>query len=179
MEETRITETQPPTFSHSSTSSSSSSSTTTTSSSSSSSSSGPDALPDFDENKKTRAKKCSKKVLEGKTSNETNKRHKTTTSPKDIQAAAAKAAASNFRELRSRKVVEAELPISDSPTTVSPSTDDDDTLFDLPDLFLDFTDRIDGFCYSLSQQPAVEEPVEIGIWLEEPLLYEYVQLESP
>ncbi|XP_040993702.1 ethylene-responsive transcription factor ERF034-like [Juglans microcarpa x Juglans regia] len=86
-----------------------------------------------------------------------------TKSPKDIQAAAAKAAASTFvQEPRIRSQVEP-IPGSESSisatlsmdnteesTTCSPCTDEDDTLFDLPDLFIKGTDLSrdhHGLCY--------------------------------
>uniref|UniRef100_A0A2N9EEX9 AP2/ERF domain-containing protein n=1 Tax=Fagus sylvatica TaxID=28930 RepID=A0A2N9EEX9_FAGSY len=57
-------------------------------------------------------------------------------------------------------------------STFSPSTDDDDTLFDLPDLFIDGTDRIDhGFCYYSSSWQLCA--ADSGFRLEEPYLWEY------
>ncbi|KAF5470006.1 hypothetical protein F2P56_010560 [Juglans regia] len=86
-----------------------------------------------------------------------------TKSPKDIQAAAAKAAASTFvQEPRIRSQVEPipgmESSISatlsmdntEESTICSPCTDEDNTLFDLPDLFIKGTDlSLDhhGLCY--------------------------------
>ncbi|GMY23302.1 ethylene-responsive transcription factor ERF034 [Fagus crenata] len=114
-------------------------------------------------------------------------------SPKDIQAAAAKAAAATFlqpKQCGNEAEAEAEpsqvelLPPagSDSSTilsmentqesTFSPSTDDDDALFDLPDLFIDGTDRIDnGFCYYSSSWQLCA--ADSGFRLEEPYLWEY------
>ncbi|KAK9275039.1 hypothetical protein L1049_022297 [Liquidambar formosana] len=56
-----------------------------------------------------------------------------TSSRKDIQAAAVKAAAFSYPRCQSSN---------------SALADDDDTFFDLPDLFLDLGHPIDGFCYS-------------------------------
>ncbi|KAL3537049.1 hypothetical protein ACH5RR_000415 [Cinchona calisaya] len=114
-----------------------------------------------------------------------------TISPKDIQAAAAKAAASTFLSESNDVVAEAEpsqaeLPTSHSSTDLSlhniqessnsPSTDDDDTFFDLPDLSLDCTDHMEGYnCFygsswqQLQLQLAGAEP---GFRLEEPFLWE-------
>ncbi|XP_017970720.1 PREDICTED: ethylene-responsive transcription factor ERF034 [Theobroma cacao] len=115
------------------------------------------------------------------------------TSPKDIQAAASQAAASTFLKTR-RCNIEAEaeaeaevgpsqeeLPVSHLSQTSasdnvqesssSPSIDDDDTLFDLPDLMIDATDRSDGFCsYSSTWQICA---VDAGFRLEEPFSWEY------
>ncbi|KAK4592819.1 hypothetical protein RGQ29_017108 [Quercus rubra] len=112
-------------------------------------------------------------------------------SPKDIQAAAAKAAAAIFLEPKqSEHEAEAKAepsqaehlqPGLDSSTilsmdntqdsTFSPSTDDDDTLFDLPDLFVDGRDRSDnGFCYYSSSWQLCA--ADTGFRLEEPYLWE-------
>ncbi|XP_058086365.1 ethylene-responsive transcription factor ERF038-like [Magnolia sinica] len=102
-------------------------------------------------------------------------------SPKDIQAAAAKAAATTFDEFRSR---EAETMVTHSPTptttsgdtqesSVSPSTGDDDALFDLPDLFLDvghLTSTADDFYYTSPWLPA---GADIGLRLEEPFSWDH------
>ncbi|KAJ0970644.1 hypothetical protein J5N97_018603 [Dioscorea zingiberensis] len=76
-----------------------------------------------------------------------------TSSPKDIQAAAAKAAnATTFTNTNA-------LSSSSSPPPTTPSSSaqysSDDTLFDLPDLILDLRD---GFCYSSSSLSCLEEP---------------------
>ncbi|PSS35938.1 Ethylene-responsive transcription factor [Actinidia chinensis var. chinensis] len=99
-----------------------------------------------------------------------------TTSPKDIQAAAAKAATSFSREATQAEPSRAGLPCSHSSTTLlssdnttqeslnSSSNRDDDTFFDLPDLS-------DGCCYYASfWQLAASEP---GFWLDEPFPWEY------
>ncbi|OAY62493.1 hypothetical protein MANES_01G271300v8 [Manihot esculenta] len=99
-----------------------------------------------------------------------------TKSPKDIQAAAAKAATAAFPE-RTHCQAEAEH-ISDTlaldntqESTSSPSADSDDTLFDLPDLFIDGVDQRNGFCeYSSSWQLCA---ADTGFRLEEPYLWEY------
>ncbi|KAK9275598.1 hypothetical protein L1049_022865 [Liquidambar formosana] len=109
-----------------------------------------------------------------------------TSSPKDIQVAAAKAAASSY--LR-RHEPEAEAEVSDqamlmnshSPaatvtscdtleSTNSCSTHNDDTFFDLPDLFLD---QIDGFCCSMPWQPAGAVSIDAGFRQEDSFLWEY------
>ncbi|XP_052211139.1 ethylene-responsive transcription factor ERF039-like [Diospyros lotus] len=88
----------------------------------------------------------------------------TTTSAKDIQAAAKAAAIAIFPG-------EAEPNTQES--SASPSTDDDDTFFDLPDLSLDIMDRNFGFCYHAS--PWQLAGADNGFRLEEPLpwLYHY------
>ncbi|XP_022759487.1 LOW QUALITY PROTEIN: ethylene-responsive transcription factor ERF035-like [Durio zibethinus] len=114
------------------------------------------------------------------------------TSPKDIQAAASQAAASTFPETR-RCYVEAEdeaevgpsqeeLPVSHlshtsaasvnmQESSSSPSIDDDDTVFDLPDLMINSMDRNDGFCaYSSTWQICA---VDAGFRIEEPFSWEY------
>lgn len=80
-----------------------------------------------------------------------------TPSPKDIQAAAAKAAAISYH--RSRDTVEAESEASRAGARGSSNsllTDDDDTFFDLPDLL---NDGVDEFQYSsLWLLAGAEEP---------------------
>lgn len=105
-----------------------------------------------------------------------------TKSPKDIQAAAAKAAAATFPEPShceaNAEPSQAELTVSDDvaldntqESTSSPSADYDDTLFDLPDLFIDGVNLSDGFCYhSPSWQLCA---ADTGFRLEEPFLWEY------
>ncbi|XP_015055334.1 ethylene-responsive transcription factor ERF034-like [Solanum pennellii] len=80
----------------------------------------------------------------------------TSTSPKDIQIAAAKAAATKF----SRNVAE---------SITSPSTDKDDTFLDLPDLSINKVDQIDSYCYPISTWHLVG--ADVGFWLEEPFLW--------
>ncbi|KAF6149880.1 hypothetical protein GIB67_008601 [Kingdonia uniflora] len=102
--------------------------------------------------------------------------------PKDIQAAAAKAAATTFGARRiSDTQVEVPTLHSQSPTTTSddmqessttstsPTNDDDDSLFDLPDLINDMGYPTNGFCYSSSLRPEYD----FGLRLEEPFLWEY------
>ncbi|KAE8693776.1 ERF034 protein [Hibiscus syriacus] len=97
------------------------------------------------------------------------------TSPEDIQAAASQAAASTFLETR-RCNIEAEDEVGASeedqaPLSSSPSVDDDDTLFDLPDLMIDVTDRSDGFrSYSSTWQICA---VDAGFRVEEPFSWDY------
>ncbi|KAI8027303.1 Ethylene-responsive transcription factor ERF034 [Camellia lanceoleosa] len=105
-----------------------------------------------------------------------------TTSPKDIQAAAAKAAAATFPgEADQAEVSQATLSSSHSSTTLSssdnthesmnsPSNGDDDTFFDLPDLSLDSTDRSDGYCYYASSWQLAG--ADTGFRLDEPLLWD-------
>ncbi|KAK8718411.1 hypothetical protein V6N13_045646 [Hibiscus sabdariffa] len=114
-------------------------------------------------------------------------------SPKEIQAAASRAAASTFLETRLCNI-EAEdelgetqvcrpsqeqLPrllhasISDKmhESSTSPSTDDDDTLFDLPDLTIDATSRSEEFCsYSSTWQACA---IDASFRIEEPFSWEY------
>ena len=108
-------------------------------------------------------------------------------SPKDIQAAAAKAAALSYRKSHE---VEAELsqvdemvPRSPASTVTShdtqessssPLINNDDAFIDLPDLLLDMNHQIDEFWGSLSWQlTATDDPVENGFGYEEPRLWEY------
>ncbi|KAM7261239.1 hypothetical protein ACFE04_026714 [Oxalis oulophora] len=73
------------------------------------------------------------------------------TSPKDIQVAAAKAAAA--MEIKSEPIqAEAESSSTSSPSTTTNIVEDDyyHALFDLPDLLIDSRDRNDGFFNSLS-----------------------------
>ncbi|KAK8488108.1 hypothetical protein V6N13_122791 [Hibiscus sabdariffa] len=107
------------------------------------------------------------------------------TSPKDIQAAASEAAAATFLETR-RCNIEAEteagqsqeeVPVSQLSdnileSTSSPSINDEDSLFDLPDLMTDAMDRSDGFCsYSASAWQICE--VGSGFRMEEPFPWDY------
>ncbi|KAJ6729935.1 ETHYLENE RESPONSE FACTOR [Salix viminalis] len=104
-------------------------------------------------------------------------------SPKDIQAAAAKAAAASFNETRCCEEGggEAELNVSSlsdssamdntQESSGSPSTDFDDTLFDLPDLFIDGVHHSDGSCYYSSSWQLCA--ADTGFRLEEPFLWEY------
>ncbi|GMI66947.1 hypothetical protein HRI_000364000 [Hibiscus trionum] len=101
------------------------------------------------------------------------------TSPKDIQAAASLAAASTFLETRrcnikARPEAEAEVGASQedqAPLSSSPSIDDDDTLFDLPDLMIDVADRSNRFgSYSSTWQICA---VDAGFRIEEPFSWDY------
>ncbi|CAN4125918.1 unnamed protein product [Withania somnifera] len=104
------------------------------------------------------------------------------TSPKDIQAAAAKAAAATtFLEENSVEVL-TELHSSHSSTNLatsentqellnSPSMDHDDTFFDLPDLTIDRIDQNDGYQYPISTWQLAG--AGSGIFrLDEPFLWE-------
>ncbi|KAG7955424.1 hypothetical protein I3843_11G071300 [Carya illinoinensis] len=108
-------------------------------------------------------------------------------SPKDIQAAAAKAAAMNFP--KSHETAEAELsqsmlltdPYSPCSTMASQDTRDsstspsidikDDAFFDLPDLFLDVRNQINAFCYPSTWQLTGTDPVDTCLRIEEPFLW--------
>ncbi|KAG2669243.1 hypothetical protein I3760_14G025800 [Carya illinoinensis] len=109
-----------------------------------------------------------------------------TKSPKDIQAAAAKAAASTFvQEPRIRSQVEPipgmesssatlSMDNTEESTTCSPCTDEDDTLFDLPDLFIKGTDLSHdhhGLCYYSSTWQLCA--ADTGFRLEDSYLWEY------
>ncbi|XP_059651627.1 ethylene-responsive transcription factor ERF034-like [Cornus florida] len=104
-----------------------------------------------------------------------------TTSPKDIQAAASKAAAATFAGEAEAEPSQAVLLTSHSSTTLSsrntqgsfnsPSEGDDDIFFDLPDLSLDCSDHSDGYCYSGSSWQLAG--ADTGLRLEEPFLWEY------
>lgn len=78
-----------------------------------------------------------------------------TSSPKDIQAAAAQAAVMQF----------VNGPGLDGPTKAREESEE--ALFDLPDLLLDLRD---GFC---SSSVWVEEEYCVGFWVDEPLTWEY------
>ncbi|EHA8589149.1 ethylene-responsive transcription factor ERF039-like [Cocos nucifera] len=90
-----------------------------------------------------------------------------TASPKDIQAAAALAAAATFAEcIPCRDDVIAAA--SRSPAPATHSSYNDDALFDLPDLLLDLRDE---FCYySTTWLPPPEEDT-VEFRLEEPFLW--------
>ncbi|KAE8038619.1 hypothetical protein FH972_011112 [Carpinus fangiana] len=90
------------------------------------------------------------------------------TAPKDIQAAAAKAAAATFLEPIDCEVEpnRAEpIPATTQESADSPSTDDD-ALFDLPDLLID-----SGLCYHSSSTWQLCA-ADAGFRLEEPYLWE-------
>ncbi|XP_039002116.1 ethylene-responsive transcription factor ERF034-like [Hibiscus syriacus] len=100
------------------------------------------------------------------------------TTPKDIQAAASEAAAATFFETKTEAGLRQEqLPVSHLSNNVlesssSPSINDDDSLFDLPDLMTDAMDRSDGFCsYSSSAWQICE--VDSGFRIEEPFSWDY------
>ncbi|OMO59626.1 hypothetical protein CCACVL1_24714 [Corchorus capsularis] len=108
-------------------------------------------------------------------------------SPKDIQAAAAKAAALSFTKSHEDEEIEAEsssqvdqmVPRSPASTVTSqedsPIINNDDAFIDLPDLLLDMNHQIDEFWGSLSWQLAsgTDDPVGNGFGYEEPCLWEY------
>ncbi|RRT32852.1 hypothetical protein B296_00049829 [Ensete ventricosum] len=99
-----------------------------------------------------------------------------TAAPKDVQAAAALAAAATF----CGPCTTSQFSVPDQagqPDPTTPPSDDDDALFDLPDLFIDLRE---GFCYSSSSSssssscawlPSTEED-GVGFRIEEPFLWE-------
>jgi hypothetical protein len=113
-----------------------------------------------------------------------------TTSPKDIQAAAALAATTMVDDVVAAhelaKPNRAELPNSHSSTNLSassnelqteasdsPSTNEDDLYFDLPDLSLNLLDRSDGYCY-YANSPWQLDGADNGFRLiDDPFLSEY------
>lgn len=88
------------------------------------------------------------------------------TCPKDIQAAAAKAA---LLEDISSHGVEAEA----RELSASPLSNDDDPFFDLPDLFLDISHRVDEFGSNFSAQLAGTEFVDGEFLPEDSFLWGY------
>ncbi|CAA2947101.1 ethylene-responsive transcription factor ERF039-like [Olea europaea var. sylvestris] len=91
-------------------------------------------------------------------------------SPKDIQAAAAKAAAATIRggaEAEAR-LSKAQLPNSHSSTNLSQEhfqeSTDDDTFYDLPDLSMNGAEHNDGYCtyYALSWQLEGSDHIRYG-----------------
>ncbi|CAL9156584.1 unnamed protein product [Musa hybrid cultivar] len=99
-----------------------------------------------------------------------------TASPKDIQAAAALAAAATFcarGDVTPCTSSECSGPgQAEPPASSSPTGDIDDALFDLPDLLLDLTQ---GFCYSSSSSSWLPSNDDDGVEfrIEEPFLWEY------
>ncbi|KAH6789591.1 Integrase-type DNA-binding superfamily protein [Perilla frutescens var. frutescens] len=100
----------------------------------------------------------------------------TSTAPKDIQAAAAKAAAATFPEAEeTRRSQEAS---SQSSTNLASdgmqesAAHDDDTFYDLPDLSLTTTDRATNhaYCYYVSSWPIAGN--DVGFRLEDPFFWD-------
>uniref|UniRef100_A0A2C9WAN9 AP2/ERF domain-containing protein n=1 Tax=Manihot esculenta TaxID=3983 RepID=A0A2C9WAN9_MANES len=100
-------------------------------------------------------------------------------SPKDIQAAAALAAALNYKnkdhdqaEMESSQDSTTEASHQDTQESLSSTSKDheDDAFIDLPDLLLDISHQIDEF-YCLSSWQVCE--TESGLWHEQPSLWEY------
>ncbi|XP_027362115.1 ethylene-responsive transcription factor ERF039-like [Abrus precatorius] len=86
-----------------------------------------------------------------------------TTSPKDIQAAAAQAAQFNYHhQTKTCYQAQAQAQAQES------STDDDDTFFDLPDLLLDSSNCAGEFHYSAPWLVAGAELLDTCLRLEEP-----------
>lgn len=107
-----------------------------------------------------------------------------TASPKDIQAAAAKAASIGYQKISGHEPEELAFPHSPASTVAShdtqeslnssPLNNNDDTFFGLPDLLLDGSHQIDEFWDSVSWQVPETEPVDTGFWYEEPYnLWDY------
>ncbi|GAB4861956.1 hypothetical protein Ancab_037211 [Ancistrocladus abbreviatus] len=105
------------------------------------------------------------------------------TSPKDIQAAAAKAAEATFEPSQGKLSVShsssslssvntQESSSSCTTTSTSALIDDDDSLFDLPDLVIDGVDRRDGsyFCASTWQLAQADSILRLD---QEPYFWEY------
>ncbi|KAL5748444.1 hypothetical protein ACOSP7_025485 [Xanthoceras sorbifolium] len=103
-----------------------------------------------------------------------------TDSPKDIQAAATKAA-SLITHPKTHQLEPQELVFPHSPASTVASHDtqeslissplnnnNDDAFLDLPDLLLDVSRQIDEFWDSSSWQLPETEPVDTGFWYEEP-----------
>ncbi|CAA0806022.1 Ethylene-responsive transcription factor ERF034 [Striga hermonthica] len=99
------------------------------------------------------------------------------TLPKDIQAAAAQAAAlDGGPESRAGPGLPSshsstDLASGESPNSASKGSDEDDTFFDLPDLPLDGADLGDGYYASSWQVMGGSD--HIGFRLEDPFLWEY------
>ncbi|CAK9146210.1 unnamed protein product [Ilex paraguariensis] len=93
-----------------------------------------------------------------------------TAAAKDIQAAAAKAATVTFSDLPNYHLSTNLAMENREESSNFPVTGDDDTVFDLPDLSMDSTDRNDGYCYYASTWQLAG--AEIGFRLEEPFLWE-------
>ncbi|KAJ9147687.1 hypothetical protein P3X46_029817 [Hevea brasiliensis] len=102
-------------------------------------------------------------------------------SPKDIQAAAALAAALNYKnkdhdesDMESSQAI-TEASHHDAQGSLSSTLRDreDDTFIDLPDILLDISHQIDEFCCLSSWQVAETETLDNGFWHEEPSLWEY------
>ncbi|KAK4416049.1 Ethylene-responsive transcription factor [Sesamum alatum] len=96
------------------------------------------------------------------------------TSPKDIQAAAAKAAAytliSPEAESSCHSSTNLALENMQESSTSTSTAHDDDTFFDLPDLSLDSTDHSSPYCYFASSWQLAG--AEVGFRLEDPFLWE-------
>ncbi|KMZ61390.1 hypothetical protein ZOSMA_52G00410 [Zostera marina] len=97
-----------------------------------------------------------------------------TSSPKDIQAAAAKAASATFScNQRIRHTEDAENVIESNIINTSPVleevVEEDKTLFDLPDLFVDHCSNVECFCsFLLSTSTADDAGGEISFRQESP-----------
>lgn len=98
-------------------------------------------------------------------------------SPKDIQAAASKAAALSEINASRKAEAEAEPSQADSFVPCSPGSSGsgrsnvDDPFFDLPDLFMDLSYQVDESCYSVPSQHTGYESVDGGLWPEENFLW--------
>ncbi|KAK4397417.1 Ethylene-responsive transcription factor [Sesamum angolense] len=97
------------------------------------------------------------------------------TAPKDIQAAAAKAAAYTFisaeAEQSSHSSTNLELENMQESSTSASTGHDDDTFFDLPDLSLDSTDHSSPYTYNFASSWQLAG-ADTGFRLEDPFLWE-------
>ncbi|KAL0339316.1 UNVERIFIED_CONTAM: Ethylene-responsive transcription factor [Sesamum angustifolium] len=97
------------------------------------------------------------------------------TAPKDIQAAAAKAAAYTFisaeAEQSSHSSTNLELENMQESSTSASTGHDDDTFFDLPDLSLDSTDHSNPYSYNFASSWQLAG-ADTGFRLEDPFLWE-------
>nr|QNI23804.1 AP2/ERF transcription factor [Camptotheca acuminata] len=104
-----------------------------------------------------------------------------TTSPKDIQAAAAKAASSEPIHFEAEAEISQTVlasshssnNLSSDNTQEASNSDHDDTFFDLPDLSFNGSDRGDGYCYYASSSWPQLAGADTGFRLEEPFHWEY------
>ncbi|KAL2251590.1 ethylene-responsive transcription factor ERF039 [Sesamum indicum] len=97
------------------------------------------------------------------------------TTPKDIQAASAKAAAYTFisaeAEPSSHSSTNLELENIEESSTSASMAHDDDTFFDLPDLSLDSTDHSSPYCYNFASSWQLAG-ADVGFRLEDPFPWE-------
>ncbi|KAL8196168.1 hypothetical protein R6Q57_025168 [Mikania cordata] len=94
------------------------------------------------------------------------------TSPRDIQAAAIKAAASFITEISPRSRDSNNLQAELEPHAGNLPTCDDIYL-DLPDLFIDLEHRIDGVLYALPENMIGVETGDGKLWPEDQIMWDY------